>query len=79
MKRQDYIKYLLYGIIILILIFLNLCISRLQLEYMKSTYNRNVLYYVVLILIKILIGIVAGLEIFSKELKKEGRLLFNIP
>lgn len=62
----------------MILIFLNVCISRLQLEYMKSTYNSNVLYYV-LILIKILIGMVAGLEIFSKGLKKEGRLLFNIP
>lgn len=79
MKSKSLVKYLIYALFILCLIFLDGYIARQQAMYQKETFNSSVAYSVISMVIKMSIGLILGLEYIINENKKEGNWKINLP
>lgn len=79
MKDKSWIKYLIYGLLIFGLIYLNGYVEKQQTIYQKETFNLSVAYYAISMIIKIGIGSILGLEYIINEMRKEGTWKVNLP
>ena len=79
MKNRPWVKYLLYLLLILALIYLDTYVVRQQALYQSQTFNIGLVYHVISMTIKIAIGLLLGLEYLTSEIKKEGKWKINLP
>lgn len=79
MKNRPWLKYLLYLLSILALIYLDAYVIRQQAIYQSETFNIGIPYHITSMFIKIAIGSILGLEYITNEKKKEGKWKINLP
>lgn len=79
MKKNKWLKYLGYILLIVVLIYLDGHVGYKQKNYQEQTFNLSLSYFVISMIIKIGIGLLLGLEHISNEMKKEGSWKINLP
>ncbi|WP_069999949.1 hypothetical protein [Cellulosilyticum sp. I15G10I2] len=79
MKIKDWLKYLLYIILILFIITIKVYVGNLSIAYSEQELRVNYCYMVISVLIHVCIGVVLGLEHIIKEIGKEGKWKINLP
>lgn len=79
MKIKQWLKYLIYTIIIFALILLKGYVERRNNAYFNNTFRINFSLYTFSVLINIGIGLIIGLEQLISGIYKEGSWKINIP
>lgn len=79
MKKKDWIKYLIYILLIFGLLYLDSYVLRQGTIYQKENYDVGFTYLAISMIIKIGIGLILGLEYIINERKKEGFWKINVP
>lgn len=79
MKIKIWLKYLVYGLIILALIALSSYLLYKFKAHMALTFQPDLLLITIYTLINTIIGAILGLELLIKEKMKEGRWKINLP
>ncbi|NLY44446.1 MAG: hypothetical protein GX053_00395 [Tissierella sp.] len=79
MKNRPWIKYLLYLILLLVLIYLDAYVGRQQALYQHHTFNMGLGYHLIFMFIRIAIGLLLGLDYITNEMTKEGKWKINVP
>jgi hypothetical protein len=79
MKLKQWLKYLFYIMIILIMVLLRVHFTKLMKEYGSLTFQINYYYIIILLLINVMIGLVLGLDHLLKEIKIGGTWKINSP
>lgn len=79
MKQKQWLKYLFYMVIILIIVLLRVYITKLTKGYYSETYQMNFYLLTIMVLINVTLGLLLGLEHLIKEIKTEGTWKINLP
>ena len=79
MKVKDWLKYLIYIALLLLIIAAKGYVGNLFTLYFKQEYKPNYCYLVIIVLINICIGVALGLEHLVREMRKEGIWKINLP
>lgn len=79
MKQKQWLKYLFYMVIMLIIVLLRVYITNLAKGYYSETFQMNFFLLTIMVLINVMLGILLGLEHLIKEIKTEGTWKINIP
>jgi len=79
MKIKIWLKYLVYGLVILASMSLSSYLSYKYKTHMALTFQPNLLLLAICILINMIIGAILGFERFIKERRKDGRWKINLP
>lgn len=79
MKVKDWIKYLIYIVLIFFIIILKGYVGNLSTAYFKQEFRANYFYLIISMLVGLCIGMVLGLEHLIREIKKEGTWKINLP
>lgn len=79
MKNKPWLKYLIYLLLILGLIYIDGYLKVQENIYQEETYGLNYIYFVISIFTKISIGSLLGLEYLVDEMQKEGSWKINLP
>lgn len=78
MKDKSWIKYLVYMIAIIVLVYLEKFVEYKSSVYIYENFKYSVVLRLLPIIIKIGIGVVLGLEYFTRQMKKIGSWKINI-
>ncbi len=79
MKIKDWIRYLIYSVLICFSIVIRGYVGNVYTAYFKQELRVNYKYLIISVLIGICIGMILGLEHLLKEIKKEGTWKINFP
>lgn len=79
MKRNPWLKYLIYIVLIFVMIYLRDYVGGLNAAYFKREFRINFYLMTINLLILIIIGLLLGVEHFISETRKDGVWKINFP
>lgn len=79
MKQKQWLKFLFYLVIIIILVLLRVYITKAAKGYYNEAFQMNFYLLFAIVLINIAFGFLLGLEHLISEIKTEGTWKINIP